>query len=525
MINIHFLSENKRVSAKIILDAIGLSSNSEKPNGDKVELILLKELINIDKGSPILLIENTGEVKKDIQLLSNEILSYGKLEVSHLKRVSENLWSLDIDVLSITEYIVFRYEEMVKVAFDEHQRFKADSSLLFNIGFLQKPIINYIIEFIKSVIDKILRESGLIMPYIERWQVGSKFVVSITIDLDHIRKHPLPLSLINPLSSFKRFDVKNARKNIEVAGRAISGSNRVLIDIEKLLNYSGEKITLFACGKRRHPFDPEVSAQNYRASYIVKSLSKIGAEISLHGSYASMFNGTNLMDERKLLEETLGKSVEGVRMHYVRLRVPDTLREIERVGFIYDSSLTYSSMPGFRAGIGMPFRTLPDGQLYELPPSLMDSTLFFRQKLNFDEALRNSLAILGEIERTGGYSAFIFHNQHLIYDEYGMIAKLLLILRDEIKKRKGDILTCIDTLRWWKAREESSFRICRERDIYRIEYDIPTIVLRYGGIGFLGSIDGKFIKNKVKEMEISHSIECKILKNEKGVFKIIKSKR
>jgi len=525
MINIHFLSKNEQVSAKVILDTIGLSSNPEKPTGDRVELILLREQVKLNLDLPLLLIKRTDYVRAEILNISEELLSHQILDISHLKKISENAWQIDIDVLSIVESIVFRYEEKEKTILDEHQRFRATFSLLFNSGVLEKPVVNYIIEFMKSAIDEILRASGLIMPYIERWQNGSKFTVSITIDLDHIRKHPLPLSLINPFSSIKHFDIKNTKKNLGLAYKSVSRSNKVLIDMDKLLNYSGERITLFACGRRRHSFDPEVSADNYRASYMIKSLVKVGAEISLHGSYASMFNGANLGEERKLLENVAGRSVEGVRMHYVRLRIPETLHEIERNGFLYDSSLTYASTPGFRAGIAMPFKALSNYNLHELPPALMDSTLFFRQKLSYDEALRRSLIMLDEIERVGGYSAFIFHNQHLVYDEYSVVGKFLLTLRDEIKKRRGDTLTCIDTVRWWSARELSSVYAIKESGSYIVKFDISPMVLNYGKIGFLGDVGKYAVRMGNKEVCISTSVKCNPLKKLRWGFAIIRLKK
>ncbi|MGQ9706702.1 MAG: DUF7033 domain-containing protein [bacterium] len=525
MINIYFLSENECVSARIIISSIGLSISNERPNNKKVELVLAREYVKLNFNVPTLIIQRADDIKLDIQKISEEIISDGKLNINHLQRKERNYWIIDLDILSIVENVISREEEMNETVFDEHQRYRVASSLLFNTHILDRPIINYIIEFMKDVIDVILRVSKLVMPYITRWRDDFRFAVSITVDLDNLRRYPLPISFVNPLSAIKYLNMKNIKKHLEVAYRSVSNNNKVITDIDKMLDFSGVSLTLFACGKRRHGIDPEVSAKDYRASFIIKSLLKIGVEIALHGSYLSMFDCQKLSEERQLLEDEIGRSVEGIRMHYLRLKVPDTLVEISKSGFIYDSSMAYPNLNGFRAGIALPFKVFNYPSLYELPPSIMDSSLFFRQKLNYEDALIKSIDIISELEKVNGYSVFIFHNQHLVYDEYKMIGKLLKDLRDDIAKRNGVIINCSEAIRWWKARKHSSFILFKDDTSFLIKFDITPIILKYGRLSFLGDINRYSMKTDETLLNISENIKCNVLSELKGVFRLVRSRR
>ena len=106
-----------------------------------------------------------------------------------------------------------------------------------------------------------------------------------------------------------------------------------------------------------------------------------GWEVGLHGGYYSYDDPGAIREEKRRLEKVLGRRVTGYRNHYLRFKVPDTWEHLREAGFMYDSTLGYNDVPGFRNGMCHPFRpyNLKTGReldILEIPLAIMDCALF-----------------------------------------------------------------------------------------------------------------------------------------------------
>ena len=70
----------------------------------------------------------------------------------------------------------------------------------------------------------------------------------------------------------------------------------------------------------------------------LKYITDMGWEVGLHGGYYSYNAPEELKNEKEMLEKALGKKVIGIRMHYLRFKVPDTWRLLADLGFKYDTT-------------------------------------------------------------------------------------------------------------------------------------------------------------------------------------------
>ena len=104
-------------------------------------------------------------------------------------------------------------------------------------------------------------------------------------------------------------------------------------------------------------------------------------EVGLHGGFYSHDDLNEFRKEKQALESVLGKKVIGIRMHFLRFKVPDTWQMLSELGFKYDTTFGYSDTPGFRNGMCHPFKPYDIDEckeinILEIPLTIMDASLF-----------------------------------------------------------------------------------------------------------------------------------------------------
>jgi len=142
---------------------------------------------------------------------------------------------------------------------------------------------------------------------------------------------------------------------------------------------SGFHSTLFVVPRQGHRRDP-----NYRLEELAPYLSeasKRGFSVELHGSYTSVVGGASLIHESMRLEKAVGKKALGNRQHWLRFDQHDSLfQAIEGAKLVFDSTLGFSDMVGFRNGASFAFppydfKKEKPHQFLEIPLALMDVSL------------------------------------------------------------------------------------------------------------------------------------------------------
>ncbi len=184
----------------------------------------------------------------------------------------------------------------------------------------------------------------------------------------------------------------------------------------------GARPTVFLIGRNAHPLDgtPRRTYERERVA-IAAAVRAAGAEVGLHGAFASSEDGAALAAELAGLRAEVGGDVGGVRMHYLRFRYHETVRWLEAAGAAYDASLGFSEAPGFAAGIARPFRPYLVGEerparISLLPLAVMDTTLHSHLGLDAGDARRRALAVLDRVRTAGGRAALLWHNTYLADD-------------------------------------------------------------------------------------------------------------
>jgi hypothetical protein len=152
-------------------------------------------------------------------------------------------------------------------------------------------------------------------------------------------------------------------------------------------------------------------------SRIIAELRSRGIEMGFHPSYSTFGNPRQLAAEAAALKEWLGVDVLGGRQHYLRWS-PETWSHWESCGLLYDSSVGFAEMPGFRAGTAHPYHPwLFDenrpAQLLEIPLIIMDRTLTNYMKVTSSDAAELMVRLIERTKAVAGVFTALWHNSNL----------------------------------------------------------------------------------------------------------------
>lgn len=119
-----------------------------------------------------------------------------------------------------------------------------------------------------------------------------------------------------------------------------------------------------------------------------------------------------------MLEKVIGKPVTSSRQHFLRLRLPETYRELERIGIKEDHSMGFADAVGFRAGTCTPFPFYDleqdrETDLMIFPFEVMDSALCYKMKLDPDQAIAAAGQVIDRVKAVQGTFIGVWHERFL----------------------------------------------------------------------------------------------------------------
>ncbi|WP_265580809.1 polysaccharide deacetylase family protein [Methanofollis aquaemaris] len=155
-----------------------------------------------------------------------------------------------------------------------------------------------------------------------------------------------------------------------------------------------------------------------------------GWEVGLHGGHDAYNNPEKIREEKKRLEDVLGRPPVGYRNHYLRFRVPETWEYIREAGFKYDTTFGYADCIGFRNGMCHPFipYNLSKNQsidLLEIPLAIMDCTFDLYMKLDASQAWEITKQVIDTVEQCHGVMTILWHNTYMRGEQLRMYHKIL----------------------------------------------------------------------------------------------------
>lgn len=322
---------------------------------------------------------------------------------------TEGSKDFNYDPLAAVFYMVSRYEEYLPHDTDQYGRFAPEKVFSFQHSFYLKPMCHYWAEEIK---DKLLSR----FPDFEFPEKSFRAMATVDVDNGYAYRGKGAVRTFGAyVKDILRFKFKSAVERTHV----ITGHKKDPFNYykfqKKVCTNHGIPLRYFAlCGnKGEHDHSLDPNSMSFKK--LVKKLRFCG-KVGIHPSYYSNSNAAILNLEVRHLSKILRKRVVHSRQHFIKLKFPETYRNLLQVGIKKDYSMGYPNYPGFRACIAEPY-PFYDLELEEItsltivPFQTMDSHYYDYKKVDARSATADMLEMMEEVKKVSGLFVFIWHDR------------------------------------------------------------------------------------------------------------------
>ncbi|MGE0078935.1 MAG: polysaccharide deacetylase family protein [Bacteroidales bacterium] len=339
---------------------------------------------------------------------------------------------IPFDIFSASFYLITRYEEYTCSRFklDKHGRFGYLLSIASQNGFLHLSIVDL---WAYKLLD-IFKARNFSLTIKQR-----KFKQITTLDLDSayaIKSKGLLRMFLSSLKSMLAGRNPAFVKRIKVSMGLSIDPFDIYDELFDILPISPQTIWFVHAG-RWGKYDKSIPINSSSMKILVNRLAE-KFRIGIHPSYSSFLNEQKTRSELSELVDALDQSVACSRQHYLRIRVPQTYRILQKMGITEDYSMGYSDNFGFRAGTCTPFifydllaeQTL---SIKVIPFQVMDSALV-RSRVSPDESHKIIQQLIDSVKQVDGTFVSVWHVDYLSgYEQskgwFDSLKKMLMYLR------------------------------------------------------------------------------------------------
>ena len=340
------------------------------------------------------------------------------------------------------------------------------------------PALELHIELLRHLLVK----SGVAFVEIPPRPAGYDFICCLTHDLDFfgIRRHGFDRTcggFIARASVGTFVDLLRRRRSLGEAARnwlAFVTLPLVFLGVARdpwrpFADYAGvedvRRSTFFLVPFKSRPgIAPDGKVDSRRAvAYDVSEIAEEakqaaarGSELAVHGIDAWRDSHAGQAEMRQLTSVTAQKTV-GVRMHWLYFS-PESPQRLEQAGFDYDSTCGYNDAVGFRAGTSQAFQPAGTERLLELPLLIMDSALFYRERMGLsrDEALNKCRQVVADVRQFGGTMVINWHDRSLAPER--LWGKSYQALLNEVESgHRVWFATAAEAVDWFRWRRSVRF--------------------------------------------------------------------
>ncbi len=319
--------------------------------------------------------------------------------------------ALPFDVFAASFYLVSRYEEYLPHIRDEHDRFEAKDSLAFLHGFLDKPVVNIWMRWIRELLSE---------KYPELIFSEKKYEFISTIDIDNAyayREKGFTRTIGGYLKALSTFDVSEMKERTKVIlGIEKDPYDTYDFQLEIIKKYKLKMIYFFLLGDYGVN-DKNLPVESRKFQSLIKMLADY-AQVGIHPSYGSNSSKDQLKKEVDRLAKVLHRDITQSRQHFLKLTLPETYRNLIDLDITDDYTMGYASQVGFRASICSPFNFYDldvelETKLKIHPFAMMEGTLKYGMKVNPEDAMSRIMPLIDEIKKVNGVFISLWHNDTL----------------------------------------------------------------------------------------------------------------
>ena len=283
----------------------------------------------------------------------------------------------------------------------------------------------------EPLVSKFLYQSG----FKPKYPGGKSMAVCISHDVDLLinNKWPLKTMVNQQAKAFLKADLSKIRLINKFSKRHINSkySLRHMIDF---LDEKNIKSTFYflSLHSDEGDFNYQLNEISEEISYTISN----GFEIGLHGGLEAYNNFEKLLLEKENLEKAIGQKVKGYRNHYLKFIYPDTLCNLQKANFLYDTTFGFAESIGFRNGMCYPFAPYDSKSksylnIYELPLMVMDDTLFNYMKLTPNSSFDHVVTLTEKVKSVNGVLTLLWHNNEFFTEKGQAFKKIIDFLETQ----------------------------------------------------------------------------------------------
>lgn len=319
---------------------------------------------------------------------------------------------MPFDVFAASFYLITRYEEYLPNVRDNHDRFMAESSIMYKLGMLQKPLVNiWAAELGRRIVS---RYPEILLHKKHQFAI----IPTYDIDMAWSYKHK---GVGRTISGVVRDVARGEWNLISQRFRVLFGKENDPFDtydfqLNLQKDYGLKPVYFVLCGANG-PYDKNLNIYNTPFCNLIKHLSDY-AEVGIHPSCDSYLDSDIVRSEIDDLSAALNKSITQSRQHFLRLNIPKSYNVLIKNDITDDYTMGYASQPGFRAGYADRFKFFDvelniTTKLIIHPFAFMDGTLCDYMKLKPDEAAEVIENLVSEVKAVEGEFVMLWHNESL----------------------------------------------------------------------------------------------------------------
>ena len=318
---------------------------------------------------------------------------------------------LGFDIFAASFYMACRYEEYLPHKRDEHDRFEAKESIATQYHFLEKPVVNIWCEALWNL---------LLKKYPSLVRKERKFEFITTIDIDNAfayKEKGFVRGLAGIVADLVTFDFSQLQERLKVLfGRMKDPYDTYDYQLETIKKHDLNVIYFFLMGDYGVN-DKNIPVENMHFQSLIKQIADY-AEVGIHPSYGSNNNFHRLEKELNRLSPIIKKDVTQSRQHFLRLKFPETYRNLIDLDVLNDYTMGYANHYGFRAGLCTSYYFYDidlevETRLKVHPFSIMEGTLKYYLSVGPEEALPHFEKIINEVKKVNGTFISLWHNDTL----------------------------------------------------------------------------------------------------------------
>ena len=336
----------------------------------------------------------------------------------------EDITCIHYDILGFAFWMLARIEELDSKERDVHDRFPGKMSNAFLNGYLDRPLVDEWLSFLGCVMEQ--RWPNVEFPNLEPSMMitcdidslveregGVTYVKRVIADL--LKRHSLKLAqqtITNAIAYYR----KDYKKNPNYCA---------ILEMMDLNELQKQKVIFYFIAGGVHVNDASYSVKNPYVVDLIDSIISRGHEIGLHPSYMTYLDMGQIKDEIGVLNNVVKalsttNVIRGSRQHFLRLKYPETLVFLGKLGVYEDASLGYADMPGFRAGTCHEYNVFDARQDKSLdirvkPLIVMDTTLYSKRYLNLSDESVDCLIsdFKMKCKKVNGCFSLLWHNTNI----------------------------------------------------------------------------------------------------------------